>query len=95
MDIAEFIAKYGFPVVAAFGLMGLLWYVWTWVTKEVKPVISEASSTLIELIDRIRILDNDMIRLNQKLETYISLKHRLKIEDQINHQTENRNTKKQ
>jgi len=95
MDIAEFIAKYGFPVVAAFGLMGLLWYVWNWVTKEVKPVISEASSTLIELIDRVRILDNDMIRLNQKLETYISLKHRLKIEDQINHQTENRNTEKQ
>jgi len=94
VDIAEFIAKYGFPVVAAFGLMGLLWYVWTWVTKEVKPVISEASSTLIELIDRVRILDNDMIRLNQKLETYISLKHRLKVENQVYHETEDRDNKK-
>lgn len=94
MDIAEFIAKYGFPVVAAFGLMGLLWYVWTWVTNEVKPVISEASATLVELIDRIRILDNDMIRLNQKLETYISLKHRLKVENQIDHQTKDRNNQK-
>jgi hypothetical protein len=94
VDIAEFIAKYGFPVVAAFGLMGLLWYVWNWVTKEVKPVISEASSTLIELIDRVRILDNDMIRLNQKLETYISLKHRLKVENQVYHETEDRDNKK-
>lgn len=78
MDIAELISKYGFPIVAAFGLMGLLWYVWNWVTKEVKPVISEANQTLIELIDRIRILDNDLIRLNQKVETYLKLKNKLK-----------------
>lgn len=78
MDIAELITKYGFPIVAAFGLMGLLWYVWNWVTKEVKPVISEANQTLIELIDRIRILDNDLIRLNQKVETYLKLKNKLK-----------------
>lgn len=78
MDITELITKYGFPIVAAFGLMGLLWYVWTWVTKEVKPVISEANQTLVQLIDRIRILDNDLIRLNQKIETYLSLKNKLK-----------------
>jgi hypothetical protein len=78
MDLAELISKYGFPIVAAFGLMGLLWYVWNWVTKEVKPVISEANQTLIELIDRIRILDNDLIRLNQKVETYLKLKNKLK-----------------
>lgn len=78
MDISELISKYGFPIVAAFGLMGLLWYVWTWVTKEVKPVISEANQTLVQLIDRIRVLDNDLIRLNQKIETYLSLKDKLK-----------------
>jgi hypothetical protein len=38
-----------------------------WATKEVDPVISEANMTLIALIDRIRMLDNDLIRLNQKL----------------------------
>lgn len=73
MDIAALITKYGFPVVAAFGLMGLMWYVWTWVTREMKPVISEANSTLIELVDRIRVHDNDLIRLNQKLDTYQAL----------------------
>lgn len=78
MDIAELITKYGFPIVAAFGLMGLLWYVWNWVTKEVKPVISEANQTLVELIDRIRILDNDLIRLNQKVDTYLNIKNKFK-----------------
>jgi len=78
MDIAELISKYGFPIIAAFGLMGLLWYVWNWVTKEVKPVITEANQTLIELIDRIRILDNDLIRLNQKVETYLNIKNKIK-----------------
>ena len=86
MDIAELISKYGFPIVAAFGLMGLLWYVWNWVTKEIKPVISEANSTLVELIDRIRMLDNDLIRLNQKVETYLDLK----VKNQPNHESENR-----
>ncbi len=86
MDIAELISKYGFPIVAAFGLMGLLWYVWNWVTKEIKPVISEANSTLVELVDRIRMLDNDLIRLNQKVETYLDLK----VKSQPNHESENR-----
>ena len=40
-------------------------YVWKWVTEEIKPVTGEASKVLIDLIDRIRMLDNDLIRLNQ------------------------------
>jgi hypothetical protein len=49
------------------GMGGFVWYVWTWVTREVKPVLGDANKTLIALIDRIRMLDNDMIRLTQKL----------------------------
>jgi hypothetical protein len=37
------------------------------VTREVKPVLSDTSKTLIALVDRIRMLDNDLIRLNTKL----------------------------
>jgi len=40
----------------------------------VKPVISQANQTLIELIDRIRMLDNDLIRLNEKIDTVIQLR---------------------
>jgi len=67
MDIAALIKDFGFPIVAAVGLGYFVYYVWTWATKEVDPVINEANATLIALIDRIRMLDNDLIRLNQKL----------------------------
>ena len=67
MDIAALIKDFGVPIVAAVGLGYFVYYVWIWATKEVDPVISEANMTLIALIDRIRMLDNDLIRLNQKL----------------------------
>lgn len=67
MDIAALIKDFGFPIVAALGLGYFVYYVWNWATKEVDPVINEANVTLIALIDRIRMLDNDLIRLNQKL----------------------------
>lgn len=67
MDIAALVKDFGFPIVAAVGLGYFVYYVWTWATKEVDPVINEANVTLIALIDRIRMLDNDLIRLNQKL----------------------------
>ena len=66
-ELASAIKDFGFPIVAAMGLGYFVYYVWQWVTTEIKPVVSEASSTLIKLVDRIRMLDNDMIRLNTKL----------------------------
>jgi len=67
VELAEAIKSFGFPIVAAMGLGYFVYYVWVWVTKEVKPVLGEANKTLIGLVDRIRMLDNDMIRLNTKL----------------------------
>ena len=77
MDLAELINKYGFPIVAAGGLGYLIYYVWVWATKEIKPVLSEANGTLIALIDRIRMLDNDLIRLNQKVNTVLHLRGKI------------------
>ena len=74
MDIAQLINKYGFPIVAAGGLGYLIYYVWVWATKEIKPVLSEANNTLIALIDRIRMLDNDLIRLQQKVNVTLQLR---------------------
>ena len=62
LELAEAIKQFGFRIIAAFGLGYFVYYVWTWVTKEIKPVLSDANKTLIGLIDRIRMLDNDMIR---------------------------------
>jgi hypothetical protein len=66
-ELATAIKDFGFPIVAAMGLGYFVYYVWQWVTTEIKPVLGDASSTLIKLVDRIRMLDNDMIRLNTKL----------------------------
>ena len=74
MDVVELINKYGFPIVMAVGMGYIIKYVWEWSTKEVKPVISEANTVLIALIDRIRMLDNDLIRLNQKVNTVLHLR---------------------
>jgi hypothetical protein len=78
MDLADLISKYGFPIVAAVGLSYFVYYIWIWATKEVKPILGEAQTTLIALIDRIRMLDNDLIRLNQKLNTVLQLKEQEK-----------------
>ena len=74
MDVADLVGKYGFPIVAAGGMGYMIYYVWTWATVEVKPILSEANSVLIALIDRIRMLDNDLIRLNQKLNIVLQLR---------------------
>jgi hypothetical protein len=74
MDLVELINKYGFPIVAAGGTGYMIYYVWVWATTEIKPVLSGASTVLIALIDRIRMLDNDLIRLNQKVNTVLHLR---------------------
>lgn len=74
MDPVELVNKYGFPIVAAGGMGYLIFYVWKWATQEIKPVLGEANGTLIALIDRIRMLDNDLIRLNQKVNIVLMLR---------------------
>jgi len=81
MDIVSLINKYGFPIVAAFGMGYFVYYVWTWVTTEIKPVTTEANNVLIALIDRIRMLDNDLIRLNQKVNVILSLREQGNLKD--------------
>ena len=89
-NIADLINKYGFPIVSAAGMGYFIFFVWKWVTTVVKPVIGQANGTLIALIDRIRMLDNDLIRLNQKVEVVLQLrgktidKERIIAEQEIN-----------
>ena len=77
-QLVEAINQYGFPIIAALGLGYFVYYVWRWATMEIKPVLGECSSTLIKLVDRIRMLDNDMIRLNTKLAMVLEYKGDIK-----------------
>ena len=91
-DIVNLINKYGFPIVMAVGMGYIIKMVWFWATTEVKAVINDANTVLIALIDRIRMLDNDLIRLNQKVNTVLHLRgktieyERVEAEAEINKQ---------
>ncbi len=73
-EIVNLINTYGFPIVAAVGMGYFIYVVWKWITEDVMPTLDAASATLIALIDRIRMLDNDLIRMNQKLNVILTLK---------------------
>jgi len=56
------------------GMGWFVFYIYKWVTHVIKPLVAQAQGTLIGLIDRVRMLDNDMIRLTQKIEMIIEFK---------------------
>ena len=72
--IAAAVSEYGFPIVATMGLLYMIHFIWNFITNNIKAKLAEANVTLIALIDRIRMLDNDIIRLQQKLDTAIELR---------------------
>lgn len=73
-ELVNAINQYGFPIIAAVGLGYFVFFIWRWATEEVDAIIGEAQMTLIKLIDRVRMLDNDLIRLNTKLAMVLEYK---------------------
>ena len=89
-EIVKAINDFGFPVIAAAGLGYFVYYTWNWVVKDIKPVLDESTGTLIGLIDRIRMLDNDMIRLNTKIQMILQeQEQQLRTERRQNRRKEN------
>lgn len=74
MDIVRLISDFGFPIIAMVGLGYFVYFVWNTITKVINPTIKQMHLTLIKLIDQIRMLDNDMIRLQQKVNTVLQMK---------------------
>ena len=81
-DLAGAISEYGFPIIAAMGMGYFIYFIWKWVTEEIDPIIGETMGTLIKLVDRVRMLDNDMIRMNTKLA--MVLEHKTMLDQQLN-----------
>ena len=69
ITVTTIIQDYGFPIVAVFFLAYFIYYLWKFITTEITPKLSSTSATLIKLIDRVRMLDNDLIRLETKIKT--------------------------
>ncbi len=74
MDIVALIDKFGFTTVMVVGLGYFVYYVWITITKTIDPAVAEMQKTIIRLTDQLRLLDQDMIRLQQKVNTVLKLK---------------------
>ena len=81
MDIVELVNQFGLPIVVAGGLGYFIFFIWKFVTIKIKPKLGQAFTVLVALIDRVRMLDNDLIRLDQKLNVFIEMKEEKQIEE--------------
>ena len=75
-SMGQLVSDYGFPIIAALAMAYFIYFIWTWVSTKVDPVIGDSHITLIKLIDRVRMLDNDLIRLNAKLDIILQERER-------------------
>ena len=73
-SVIQIISDFGFPIVAMVGLGYFVYFVWVTITKVINPTIKDMHMTIIKLIDQVRMLDNDMIRLQQKVNTVLQMR---------------------
>ena len=74
MDIVTLVEKFGFTTIMVVGLGYFVYFVWQTITNTIDPAVSEMKKTIIRLTDQLRLLDQDMIRLQQKVNTVLQLK---------------------
>lgn len=74
ISIVQLIADFGFPVVMVMGLGYFVYYVWQTINNIITPAVDEMKATIIRLTDQLRLLDQDMIRLQQKVNTVLKIK---------------------
>jgi len=79
--IVEIVNDYGFAVLLSIGMGYFIFYVWKYVTEKLEPIIEEQHMTLIKLIDQVRMLDQDQIRLMTKLNTVLEMRENNKNEE--------------
>ena len=76
--IIEIIKQYGFATIAAVGMGWFIYFIYKYVTTQIKKKLGEMHVVLIALIDRVRMLDNDIIRLRSKVNTVLELREKEK-----------------
>ena len=74
MGIIEILNQYGFATLAAVGMGWFIYFIYTYITTQVKLKLNEMNCVLIGLIDSIRMLDNDLIRLRSNLNTVLTMR---------------------
>lgn len=95
MDIVLLIEKFGFTTVMVLGLGYFVYYVWLTINETIDPAVDDMKKTIIRLTDQLRLLDQDMIRLKQKVDTVLELKSTKVVDNEKNDKkrTRSRRTK--
>jgi len=75
-NIAKLVNEFGFPIVMAVGMGYFIYYVWKFVITELNPKLGTMHMALIRVIDQTRMLDQDMIRLQQKVHVVLEYKEK-------------------
>lgn len=73
-SMVDAIQQYGFPIVMCVGLGYFIYFVWRFIGDEIEPKLEEMHFALIRVIDQTRMLDQDMIRLQQKVNVVLEYK---------------------
>ena len=81
--LSTLINDYGFPVIMAVGMGYFIFYVWTFISQQLEPELEKMHFALIRLIDQVRMLDQDMIRLQQKVHVVLEYRERQKIIEDV------------
>lgn len=71
MEIADLIAQYGFPTVMVVGLGYFVYFVYNFIQEHLDPATEKMHFQLIRVIDQMRMLDQDLIRLQQKVDVVL------------------------
>jgi hypothetical protein len=74
MDIAQVVSEFGFPTVMVVGLGYFVYFVWQTINNVIDPAVNDMKTTIIRLTDQLRLLDQDMIRLQEKVNTVLELR---------------------
>jgi len=72
--VIDLLNQYGFATIAAIGMGWFIYFIYKYITTEIKVKLGEMNVVLIALIDRVRMLDNDIIRLKSKVNTVLELR---------------------
>ena len=74
MEVGQLISDFGFPIVMAVGMGYFVYFVYQTILNDVDTAIEDMKITIIRLIDQLRLLDQDMIRLQEKVNTVLEMK---------------------
>lgn len=77
-EVVQLINQYGFPIVMMVGLGYFIYFVWKYIGEHIEPEIEKMHMALIRVIDQTRMLDQDMIRLQQKVNVVLEYRENAK-----------------